>query len=61
MKPQYCIDVWRDDGEPLFQVKVYDLDNPVNFHSYDCLFFKQGRGLEKLLNEADEVVHSLID
>lgn len=54
MKKIVCTDVMRDEGSPLYIVKVYDLDTPVNFHSYDCLFFKRGRNLDELLKEANE-------
>lgn len=49
-----CADVQRWKGQPLYTVKIYDVDNPTNFHSYDCVFFKQGPELEPLLKEADE-------
>lgn len=54
MTPIICTDVERHKGLPLYTVKVYDIDHPVNFHSYDCLFFEQGFNLEKLLEEAKE-------
>lgn len=49
-----CADVIKDGDSPMYTVKVYDLDTPVNFHSYDCLFFKKGRNLDKLLEEAEQ-------
>ncbi len=49
-----CTDVIKDGDAPMYTVKVYDLDTPVNFHSYDCLFFKQGRNLDELLEEAEQ-------
>jgi len=52
MTPIICTDVMRDEGKPLYEVAIYDIDTPVNFHSYNCLFIKQGRELETLLNEA---------
>jgi len=56
MKPVICNDVQRDNGIPLYTVKVYNLDNPVNFHSYDCIFFKQGHNLEQLESEAKKAI-----
>ena len=53
-----CTDVFRDNGQPSFQVMVYDIDYPVNFHSYNCLFFKQGRNLEVLLEEANRIINN---
>ena len=54
MKTMLCTDVQRDnkDGKPLYTVKVYDLDTPVNFHSYDCLFHGQGKELDVLIKKA---------
>ena len=45
-----CIDVDRYEGAPLYTVQVVDIANPVNFHSYDCLQFEQGRDLEETIN-----------
>lgn len=56
MTPIICTDVERYKGLPLYTVKAYDIDHPVNFHSYDCLFFEQGFNLEKLLEEAKESI-----
>ena len=56
MKPVLCNDVDRVDGKPLFTVMVYDIDAPVNFHSYDCLFFEQGDDLEKLKQKAQDFI-----
>jgi hypothetical protein len=56
MTPIICTDVERHKGLPLYTVKVYDIDHPVNFHSYDCLFFQQRFNLEELLKEAKEKI-----
>lgn len=50
--------VQRYEGLPLFTVAVYDLDAPVNFHSYECLYFKQGRDLDELMNEANKAIEN---
>ena len=53
------VDIQRYEGKPLFQVTVEDIDNPVNFHSYDCLFFKKCHTLEELeevKNEAQDFI-----
>lgn len=53
------VDIQRYEGKPLFQVTVEDIDNPVNFHSYDCLFFKKCNTLEELeevKNEAQDFI-----
>lgn len=57
MKPIICTDVWRDEGSPLYTVTVYDVDTPVNYHSYDCFFHEQGRDLNKLLEQARQATN----
>lgn len=54
MTPITCIDVDRYEGSPLYTVRVCDIDSPVNFHSYECLFFEQGPNLDDLLEKAKE-------
>lgn len=56
MKPIICTDVQRYKNLPYYTVTIYDIDSPVNFHSYDCLFYKQGFDLEKLSEEAEEKI-----
>lgn len=52
MTPIICTDVDRYKHLPLYTVKVYDIDSPVNFHSYECFFYEQGRDLDNLLEKA---------
>ena len=54
MTPIICTDVDRYEGLPLYTVKVYDIDSPVNFHSYECFFYEQGPDLGDLLEKAKE-------
>ena len=42
-----CVEVERQNNKPLFQVSVYDIDNPVNYHSYECYFFEKCTTLEQ--------------
>lgn len=49
-----CIDVDRDLGAPLYIVRVVDISHPVNFCTYDCLQFIQGRDLEETLKGVNE-------
>lgn len=56
MTPIICTDVQRDNGSPLYTVKIYDIDVPSNFHSYDCIFFKQGRDLNVLLEQVQQKI-----
>ena len=60
MKTMLCTDVQRDskDGKPLYTVKVYDLDTPVNFHSYDCLFHGQGKDLDILIEKGHKTMNN---
>ena len=60
MTPIICTDVMRDEGKPLYEVSIYDLDTPVNFHSYDCLFLEQCRELQPLLKKAEQKKFKLI-
>ena len=48
MKLVIGINIQRYKEKPLFQVTVEDIDNPINFHSYECLFFKSCNTLEEL-------------
>ena len=54
MTPIICTNVERYERQPFYTVSVYDIDNPVNFHSYNCLFYKQGFNLDELLEKAKE-------
>ncbi len=56
MKLIICTDVQRDDNKPLYTVKVYDVERPVNFHSYECYYHKQGRDYDALIKEANEII-----
>lgn len=60
MTPIICTDVMRDEGKPLYEVSIYDIDEAVNFHSYNCLFFEQGRELQPLLKKAEQKKFKLI-
>lgn len=53
------IDIRRDkDGSPIYTLKVYDIDKPVNARAFKCIFLKQGHNLEQLRSEAfNAIVH----
>ena len=51
------VDIQRYKGKPLFQVTVVDIDSPVNFHSYDCLFFESCDTLEELEKVKNKAQH----
>ena len=59
MKPVLEIEVRPRNGEPLYSVTVVDVDHPVNFHSYDCLFFEEGRNLDELKERALTFIEKL--
>ena len=55
------VDIQRYKGKPLFQVTVEDIDSPVNFHSYECLFFESCdtlEELEKVKNKAQDFIEN---
>lgn len=61
MNPILCIDVQRYKEKPLYTVSVVDIDNPVNFHSYDCIFRKQGENLDELKDIAQNYINRPIE
>ena len=56
MKPIICTDVDRFKGLPFYTIKVYDIDSPINYHSYECFFYERGFDLNELLEEAKEKI-----
>lgn len=61
MKPIICTDVWRDEGSPLYIVKVYDIDTPINRLSYEFFFLRQGRDLNELLEQAKQAINKKLN
>lgn len=55
MKLRLCIDVDRYEGKPLYTVGLNDIDEAVNFHSYNCIFFEQGNDLQQLIEKAKQL------
>lgn len=51
MNPKLSIRLCAIKGEPTYQVTIEDTDRHVNFHSFDCLFYREGDDLEELLSE----------
>ena len=51
MNLRLSIDVDRYFDKPLYSLKVYNLDLPVNYHSYDCVFFTQGYDFKELIDK----------
>ena len=53
MRTREGIDIRRDkDGSPIYTLKVYDIDKPVNACAFKCIFLKQGHSLEQLRSES---------
>lgn len=38
-----------DDGDVQYTFRIFDLETPVKFHSFDCVYFAQGYNYEEML------------
>ena len=68
MDLQLDVRIQRTDNKTVYVVAVYDIDSPVNYHSYDCYYFKQGSDLNEIMTDlksntefGDEVLRSFAD
>ena len=68
MDLQLDVRIQRTDNKTVYVVAVYDIDSPVNYHSYDCYYFKQGSDLNVIMRDlknntefGDEVLRSFAD
>lgn len=68
MDLQLDVRIQRTDNKIVYVVAVYDIDSPVNYHSYDCYYFKQGSDLNVIMTDlknntdfGDEVLRSFAD
>ena len=68
MDLQLDVRIQRTDNKIVYVVAVYDIDSPVNYHSYDCYYFKQGSDLNEIMTDlknntefGDEVLRSFAD
>ena len=68
MDLQLDVRIQRTDDKIVYVVAVYDIDSPVNYHSYDCYYFKQGSDLNEIMTDlknntdfGDEVLRSFAD
>lgn len=68
MDLQLDVRIQRTDNKIVYVVAVYDIDSPVNYHSYDCYYFKQGSDLNDIMTDlknntefGDEVLRSFAD
>ena len=51
MTPKLSISLCAIRNEPTYQVTIEDIDKHVNFHSFNCLFYREGDNLEEVLSE----------
>ena len=68
MDLQLDVRIQRTDNKIVYVVAVYDIDSPVNYHSYDCYYFKQGSDLNEIMTDlknntefGDEVLRNFAD
>jgi hypothetical protein len=38
-----------DDGDVQYTFRIFDLETPVNFHSFNCVYFAQGYDYEEMI------------
>jgi hypothetical protein len=38
-----------DDGDVQYTFRIFDLETPVNSHSFDCVYFAQGYDYEEMI------------
>lgn len=51
MNPKLSISLCAIKGEPTYQMAIEDTDKHTNFHSFECLAFREGDNLEEILSE----------
>lgn len=44
------IDICREDNDTMYTFRVFDIDKPVNFHSYECVWFAHGYDFNDMMN-----------
>jgi hypothetical protein len=43
------ISIQPDDGDVQYTFRIFDLETPVNFHSFDCVYFAQGYDYKEMI------------
>ena len=43
------ISIAPDDGDVQYAFRIFDLESPVNYHSYDCVYFAQGYDYQEMI------------
>ena len=45
------ISIQPNDGDVQYTFRIFDIDSPVNFHSFDCVYFAQGYEYERMIED----------
>lgn len=45
------ISIRPDNGDVQYTFCIFDIDSPVNFHSFDCVYFAQGYEYERMIED----------
>lgn len=43
------ISIQPDGGDLQYTFRIFDLETPVNFHSFDCVYFAQGYDYKEMI------------
>lgn len=43
------ISINRDDSDTQYTFRILDLETPVNYHSYNCVYFAQGYDYQEMI------------
>ena len=43
------ISIAPDDSDVQYTFRIFDLESPVNYHSFDCVYFAQGYNYEEMI------------
>ena len=45
------ISIQPDDGDLQYTFRIFDIDSPTNFHSFECVYFAQGYEYERMIED----------
>ena len=43
------ISINKDNGDTQYTFRIFDLETPVNYHSYNCVYFAQGYDYQEMI------------
>lgn len=46
-----------DDGDVQYTFRIFDLETPVNFHSFNCVYFAQGYDYEEMIESIKKGIY----